>query len=332
MKALIQIFLLSFFMAAYSKDDNSISKNPLHADAPVVQSEKTYDVTVIEGVIYAEGLSHETYNSNNSIKIPLKLDVFIPDNNLEKRPAIVLIHGGGFSKGTRTDHNIVNMANYFASRGWVVFSIDYRLQGDEGTVPTEWVQYAKNNLDESFIKRFLSLYPAHRDAKAALRWVFANASSYNIDPDYVTVGGGSAGAIIAITLGVTDAEDYTDELSVSTDPTLSTTNTAQSYKIHTILDFWGSKVAVDALNNVYGYKRFDASNAPILIAHGTEDKVVPFSEAEELKNKYTNTGVNYIYYPLQGYGHGAWNATVNGKRLEKLSFDFIVEQQNLTVE
>ena len=59
---------------------------------------------------------------------------------------------------------------------------------------------------------------------------------------------------------------------------------------------------------------------------------MPFSGAEELKAIYDSTGVANAYYPLEGKGHGAWNATVNGKRLEELSFDFVVEQQDLTVE
>jgi carboxylesterase type B len=54
----------------------------------------------------------------------LKLDVYKPNNNTKKKPVILLIHGGGFSGGDKSDVNIVNLANYFASRGWVVFSIN----------------------------------------------------------------------------------------------------------------------------------------------------------------------------------------------------------------
>ncbi len=332
LQRLFQIIFLLFLVAACQTGDDSESQNTQTGTSPSVRSNASYGFTLVEGVIYAEGLSHESINSLNASRIPQKLDIYIPDNNLEKRPAIILIHGGGFSGGSRKSPNIVNLANYFASRGWVAFSIDYRLRGDKGTIPLAWLQYAQNNIEPSLYQTFLSLYPAHRDAKAALRWVFANAASYNIDSDYVSVGGGSAGAIIAITLGISDAMDYTTEIPASIDPTLSTTNRGQSYKISAILDFWGSKVGLDALFEVYGRQRFDATDAPIMIVHGTEDPTVEFINAIELRDNYISTGVHYAYYPLQGYGHGAWNATVDGKRLEKLSFDFIVEQQNLTVE
>ena len=42
------------------------------------------------------------------------------------------------------------------------------------------------------------MYPAMRDAKAAVRWVRANAEQYNAAPEYITAIGGSAGAVVAI--------------------------------------------------------------------------------------------------------------------------------------
>lgn len=324
------IFILLFIIASCNNEEELTP--PSTNDQAIVQTEATYQVTVIDGVTYAEGLSHQILNSPNATAIPLLLDVFLPQNNLDNRPAIVFIHGGGFIGGTRKDPNIVNMANYFASRGWVAFSIDYRLRGDFGTIPTEWIAYAQNNFDQNTIPAFLSLYPAHRDAKAALRWVIANAETYNINPDYLTVGGGSAGAITSITLGITNKEDYRDEISLSTDPTLATTNINQFYKVRTILDFWGSKIAVDALEDIYQHQRFDVTDAPIFIAHGTEDATVEFFNAQDLKSAYINTGVDYQFYELDGLGHGAWNATVNSKRLEELAFEFIVRQQELVIE
>jgi hypothetical protein len=40
----------------------------------------------------------------------------------------------------------------------------------------------------------------------------------------------------------------------------------------------------------------------------------------------------FIFYPLEGSGHGAWGATVDGKSLSDLSFDFIVGNQDLNIE
>ena len=44
----------------------------------------------------------------------------------------MFIHGGGFKGGTKTKPEIVEMGNYFASRGWVFISIDYRTTEELG--------------------------------------------------------------------------------------------------------------------------------------------------------------------------------------------------------
>lgn len=332
MKKLFYTLSILFFIASCS-NDNTI-EIPEETGILVVTKNETYAVTITRDIVYAQGLSHETLNSATTTTMDLMLDVYVPNNTSNNRPAMLLIHGGGFTSGSKEAPQIVNLANYFASRGWVTFSIDYRIQGNLGTVPQNWVTFAENNLDPTMVNvnQFLALYPASRDAKAALRWVFANASNYNINTDYMTVGGGSAGAITATMLGVTDAEDYRDEISTTIDPTLETTNLNQVTKVHSILDFWGSGVTVEVLNDLYGRERFDTNDAPIIIIHGTEDPTVLFEEAEKLRDTYNNTGVAYEFYPLQGVGHGVWDATVNGNRLEKLCFDFLVAQQQLEVQ
>lgn len=322
--------MLLTVLSSCEKDDTS---NIIISDSMTVKSSSTYSVVVEQNVKYGEGLSHQTFNSTSYSIMDLKLDIYKPANNTRKKPAILLIHGGGFSGGDKSDVNIVNLANYFASRGWVAFSINYRLQSNKGTVPTKWIQYAQNSVPLADQSQFLALYPAHRDAKAALRWLIANANKYNIDTNYITVGGGSAGAVMATTLGITNTIDYTNEISITSDPSLATTNlSSNNYTIKTILDFWGSGVAVTANNNIYGYNRFDHTDAPIMIAHGTNDQTVQFSEALLLKDIYTSSDAIYVLYTLENRGHGPWDATVNGKSLENLSFDFIVEQQHIIVE
>jgi predicted esterase len=327
-----QLFKLLLLITAISscKKDKTTDTNV--SNQMSVKSAATYTVVVEQNINYCQGLRHQTLNSTSYSILDLKLDVYKPANNTKKKPAILLIHGGGFSGGDKSDVNIVNLANYFASRGWVAFSINYRLQGDKGTVPSQWIQYAQNYVPLVDQSQFMAMYPAHRDAKAAIRWLIANADNYNIDTNYITLGGGSAGAIIANTLGITNPIDFTDEIPLNTDPTLTTTNLNKTYTIKTILDFWGSGVAVTATNNIYGYQRFDRSDAPIMIAHGTADSTVKYTNAIELRDIYTSTGATYKLYTLVNRGHGPWDAIVNGKKLEELSFDFIVEQQKLIVE
>ena len=157
----------------------------------------------------------------------------------------------------------------------------------------------------------IAIYPAHRDAKAALRWVAAHAEDYDINMDYLTVGGGSAGGITSVGVSVTHPGDFTAELSMTEDPTLATTHLGQAYEVHTILDFWGSRVSVDLLQGVYGGNRFDPGDPPLFIAHGTEDQTVPYINALFLQSTWNNIGVPHVLHTLQDAGHGPWDATVD---------------------
>jgi len=105
----------------------------------------------------------------------LGLDVFVPLGE-GAWPVVVMIHGGGFVAGDKS------MLDYtcgvLASTGFLTFSIDYRLAPE-------------------------SPYPAHvDDCAVALQWVRDHGAEYGGDLSRLCVGGGSAGAYLAATLGV----------------------------------------------------------------------------------------------------------------------------------
>ena len=175
------------------------------------------------------------------------------------------------------------------------------------------------------------MYAAQRDSKAALRWIVANAATYSIDTEHITVGGASAGAITTVALGISDPEDFRDEISATDDPTLSTTNLDVSYEIQSMVYFWGSNIKLDVLEGVYGVDRYDADDPELFMAHGDQpDPVTPYEEALELQEIYNNLGIHNELVTLEGEGHGAWDAKVNGKGLSELTYDFLVERQNLS--
>jgi len=297
---------------------------------PSVQEMATYEITTTTET-YGQGLSHSEWGGGTTESVDLVLDVYEPTDAPGRRPAMVVIHGGGFTGGRRTQGQIRGFAEAFASRGWVSFSIDYRVAGDKGTVPAEWLEYVDGlDLESRSREQALAMYPSARDAKAAIRWLYANAETYQIDTDYISVIGGSAGSFLAIMLGVTEGTDYRDEVSLEDDPTLSSTHLDQPAQIHTIIDHWGGVTHIEALELVWGLERFDTTDAPVSIVHGTEDPTVLFSHAERLRDAYTETGVAFDFHPLEGAGHGPWRAEVDGLSLVDLALAFVIEQQGLT--
>jgi carboxylesterase type B len=140
-----------------------------------------------------------TYGSAQNLSgqtVTLKLDVYAPPSSdpVNKRPAIVWIHGGGFSGGDKTSPEIVDEAQSFAREGYVNFSINYRLEpgGCSATAPTS-----------NCIK---AIQEATADAQTAVEWVRSHASTYRVDPDRIATGGSSAGAITAAQLAYATSE------------------------------------------------------------------------------------------------------------------------------
>ncbi|MEC7948675.1 MAG: alpha/beta hydrolase [Myxococcota bacterium] len=282
--------------------------------------------------VYGKGQRHIAWNGPVDDIVDLLLDVYEPVDAPPGRPAVVVIHGGGFTGGSRTNENSVEFARYFAERGFVSVSIDYRVTSDRATLPQAWMDVvAASDASQSQRLQALGMYGAARDAKAAVRWLVANADRYQLDTDHITAIGGSAGSYLATMLGVTNPEDFRDDVSVADDPTLETTNLSSSADVHTIIDHWGGITHMEILKRINGKSRFDRYDAPVSIVHGTEDETVPFTEAEKLRDAYETTGAPFAMHPLEGRGHGPWDATVDGRNLRELAFGFVVDQQSLNV-
>ncbi|NQZ76892.1 MAG: alpha/beta hydrolase [Ekhidna sp.] len=350
--AYLTVFAI-FLCAACNEEEQILPDNGI----PIVKSESSYTVLKEENITYADGLSHNA-TSNSSFAIPLKLDLYYPDNNSSNRPVFMFIHGGGFRGGIKTKPEIIEMANYYASRGWVFASIDYRTVEELGTIqgmtqaevlshyrglaPEEWIENSFEGAESADeVQQATAMYLAQRDSKAALRWLVANADSYNINTGYITVGGASAGAITTIALGISNQEDFRDEITISDDPTLSTTNLNESYVVRSMVYFWGSNLKLDVFEAVYNlnqYDRYDVNDPELFMGHGTaEDLVTPYEEALELQSIYNSIGIYNELATLllpngDPAGHGAWNAIVDGKGLFELSFDFLVDRQQLILE
>ena len=345
------VFLLSLSLMSFScsKQKNNDPVSEVSDDIPVVTAESTYTVLTDSDIEYADGLVHD----NASIvpfASPQKLDIYYPDNENSNRPVYMFIHGGGFKSGTKTRPEIVAMANYFTSRGWVFASIDYRTTEDlgmsagktpdeiityyQGIAPQEWTDHALQQAGPpNQVQIRTAMYAAQRDAKAALRWIVANADRYNINPRYITVGGGGAGAMTAIALGMSNNEDFRDEIPVSDDPTLNTTNLDQEYTVGNMVSYWGGSFKLDLFEAVYEVNRYDSDDPNLFMVHGTNaDPEAPYEGSLYLQGKCTNLGIYNRLISLVGFGHDAWDAEVGRQSLSKVSFDFLVKSSPLIVQ
>lgn len=321
---IVMALLMVLGVTSISAQEETVS------DVPTVYTSEHYE-TQVSTHVYAQGLTHDEWNSESYETMDLLLDVYEPIGAPPNRPAMIIIHGGAFRLGSRDDGRFVNMAEYYATRGWVTISIDYRLSSDYGTAPQAWQDWVQENAEDQ--DTVMAIYAGSRDAKAAVRWLYANADTYQINTDYISTLGISAGASLAIMLGTTDEEIYRDELTLEEDPTLASTNLDQPSEVHTVIALSMTTVVNDLLERVYDINSYDETDAPLMIMNGTNDRLVPFEEAEMLRDQYIATGVPYVFYPIEGAGHtlNMMGAEVNGRGIFDLGFDFIVEQQMLQI-
>ncbi len=333
--AALSVLLLAGCGSGGSSDapvvETAVSDQP--ATAQVFRS-ATFTVDIARDVVYAQGQSHTDWNAPNPITKDLLLDVYSPMNDEIDRPAMMFVHGGGFTGGSKDTMPPSDFARYFAERGFVAVAINYRLLGDYGTLPPSFVETidAVPGLTDEDRDQSKAMYAATRDAKAALRWLSANAVEYGSDPNQISVAGGSAGSFIAIALGASDFDDYARELTLDEDPTLATTHLEEDVFVASVVNHWGGTATTDLLQRVDGSLRWDAADAPISIVHGTADLTVSYEQAEALVDIYTNTGAYFELNTLQGAGHAAWNATLNGQTLTEMGFDFITRMLDIEVQ
>jgi pimeloyl-ACP methyl ester carboxylesterase len=196
----------------------------------------------------------------NSLKkkvLELDMDIYLPKNDtLDKRPLLMLIHGGAFFIGDKATVPYQKWCTHFASLGYVCASINYRM----GFRPSS-----------KAIQR--TAYQATQDAHAAMRYLMAKKDIYRIDPENLFVGGASAGSITAINLAYMRNENrpeatyssfLTEDLG---DIENSGNDYSEDFKIKAIANMWGSVFDLEMLEN---------SNASIISFHGDEDDVLPY--------------------------------------------------------
>lgn len=227
-----------------------------------------------------------TYKHVDSID--LNLDIYKSRELKEAAPVLIFIHGGSWSKGKRSDY-LPYLLDY-AKKNYITATVSYRLSG-------------------------VAPFPAAlEDVKCAIRWIRANASKYNIDPDRIGVVGGSAGGHLAMMLGYTDENEYTTECkdSVSSHvnaivnfygPVDLTTPYAREQGACTYFLGYSYSENPGLFNDASPRKYISGNDPPTITFHGTIDSLVPVSQADSLHKWLDEAGVQNEYHRLKGWPH-----------------------------
>ena len=142
----------------------------------------------------------KSYIYKESAGKPRVLEIYFPPNHdpaKSKVPGLILFHGGSWTGGTLDQFRTT--CAYFASRGLVCATVEYRMMGKEDP-----------KLPKSESKKRVCV----TDAKSAIRWFKQHAAELGVDPHRIIAGGGSAGghisAIATMNPGLNDSADPKD--------------------------------------------------------------------------------------------------------------------------
>jgi predicted peptidase len=245
---------------------------------PPGDSPLRYRDPVFSRVNVATDLSYGSAPDAQGNPVDLKLDVYQPSGDTAaKRPALVWVHGGGFTTGDKSTTG--SRARFFAQRGYVVASINYRLLSPTGCSGASNIEVCIN-----------AAFAAQHDAQAAIRWLRAHASTYKIDTDRIAIGGNSAGGVTSLLV------DWR-----ANDPGDSG-NPGHPSKVAAAVSVSGG-VPVDGF--------IDAGEPPAIFFHGTEDRVVPFEWAvRNARTMFYDEGIYTVFQPFEGEGHGLTQGTL----------------------
>ena len=230
----------------------------------------------------------------------LKLDVVFRRSG-EPRPVLLYIHGGGWVGGQKE-----SMFTHFIpwlEMGYSVVNVEYRM-GQVALAPG-----------------------AVEDCRCALRWLIANADTYNLDPKRIVVSGHSAGGHLSLTTGLLPASAGLDKRcpvrgppADSSEPEMPVAAVVNWFGITDVNDLIGGKnaktYAVQWLGSLHDReavaKRVSpmtyvrAGLPPVLTIHGDADPIVPYQHGVDLHEALKAMGGVSQLHTVAGGGHGGF--------------------------
>lgn len=284
-------------------------------------------------------------NTNNVGEVQdLFLDVYMPDlsdDTMKARPVVLLMHGGAFIIGSKTEQTVKLLGNELSKRGYVAVAVQYRLE--RTTLPPDGsplLEFANK------INWYRAIIRSVHDIKGAIRYlkytVAESGNPFGIDTNNITLYGSSAGAIGALHAVFLDESD---ELSGSWRQALTTlggnfegnTSTHLQYgSTNTVRNLIADSGALGEIDWIGGKKDVD-----VMALHYDADETVPYNHGCFYVifchlNKFYGTeyyipelekaGARVGTYILSGTEHPVINPNMTAEPVEKI-IDFLYESQ-----
>jgi acetyl esterase/lipase len=250
-----------------------------------------------------------------------RLDLYLPKSpkGTAPLPVVVNVHGGAWLGGDKS-MGAGDLLGLVASGQYAVASINYRLSSQ-------------------------ATWPAQiHDCKAAIRWVRANASKYQMDADRIGVIGQSAGGHLVAMLGTSGTAAglegevgphkgisaavrcVVDEFGPTDLPAMGGSHDAAGSPESKLIGATVSenKARARAASPITYVTR---ETPPFLILHGTKDPTVPFNQSERLAATLKKSGVPVLFVHVVDAGHGGFRNPEVQTRIRQFLDRYLRDQE-----
>lgn len=266
-------------------------------------------------------------NYINDDKIYHKLDIHLPNVEKPKYKAIIVIYGSAWFANNMKQMGFQALGKPLLDSGFAVISINHRSSSD-------------------------AMYPAQiNDVKAAIRFIRANADTYNIDASFIGITGFSSGGHLASLAGTTngvktftvgektldiegDLGSYTDVRS-NVDAVVdwfgpidftrmeNCTNTKDDKSPEAALIKGNPAENLDMLALINPMTFLDDTDPKFLVIHGDADNVVPHCQSIFFSDTLKEKGLLNEFISVPEGQHGP--VTFNEATFKKMSDFFLLE-------
>ncbi|MBC2846708.1 alpha/beta hydrolase [Winogradskyella flava] len=215
-------------------------------------------------------------------------DLYLPPNRNSDTKIIILVHGGGWTSGDKTDMADIAEIIKLQLPNYAIANINYRLADEDNfAYPmqindiTSVVDYLENNQDIYTISDDIGFIGASAGAHLSMLWSYAFDTESQVD-------------MVCSIVGPTNFTDpaYLDN------PVFQELSSA-----------FGITLTIDFLEEMSPYHRVTSSAPPTILFYGGEDPLIPSSQGMDMSDilQELNVTHEFNFYPSEGHGWGGAN-------------------------
>jgi len=251
--------------------------------------------------------------------LDLYLDLYYPPQEQGRYATLVFLHGGSWRSGSKAE--VVTLPDFpsLQDAGYLIASVDYRL------APAY-------------------KFPAQiEDVKCAVRFLKANAGTYQIDPNRIGAIGTDAGGHLAALLGVTSAEDGLEgsggypefsssiKLVIAFSPPIFLSQNNPGMTAQVFEEVFGvSSGQTGILLNATPLHYVDRNDSAFLVFHGDSDQLITKENSIAFTNQLRQAGTEAFLVLVQNGGHDLHRVTIDTipsrEQITRILLDFLNEQ------